>query len=64
MAHAIFQTFLMTHFTSLHIHVGMRHTSVKMQAENASQGKWENASYVTKTGGLDYACTAKHMVQV
>ena len=49
MAHAIFQTFVMMHFTSLYGDVGTKHTNIVAWWETASQGKWQP---VTKTGGL------------
>ena len=44
MAHATLQTFFMMHFVSLHSNIGMWCTSIEVQAETASRGKWQLCS--------------------
>ena len=34
-------TFFVTHFMSLYVHDGTSHIGMEMQAETASQGKWQ-----------------------
>ena len=53
MAHAIFQTFLMMYFMSLHVHVSIWHTEWKCEWK-LHHGK--NDSCITETRGLNYAC--------